>query len=87
MISGLGRRERSKTDKNYRGSRSDYDVYVFILLGSIVICRMFKLILSDQAQSFRFHVKIFIRSFFVEGMKQIFDGDPNPLPAFLAMVS
>jgi hypothetical protein len=87
MSNGQCWRDRGKANKNYRGSGSDYDVYVFVFLGSIIICRLFKLIPSDQAQFSRFNVKIFSQSFFVEGPKQIFDRDPNPLPAFLAMVS
>jgi hypothetical protein len=68
------------------GARGPTIMYMFLFF-SAVICRMFKLTHSDQAQSFRFHVKIFFRSFFVQGLKQIFDRDPNPLPAFVAVVS
>jgi hypothetical protein len=32
------------------GPRSDYVAHVFVLLGSIIICRLYKLTLSDQAQ-------------------------------------
>jgi hypothetical protein len=87
MSNGQCRRDVGKADKNYRGSRSDYDVYVFDFLGSTIICRLFKLTFSDQAQSFRFNVKIFSRPFFVDGPKQFIERYPKPLPAFLSMVS
>jgi len=87
MSNGQCRRDMGKADKNYRGSRSNYDIYIFDFLGSNIICRLFKLTFSDQAQSFRFNVKIFSRSFFVDGPKRFIERDPNPLPAFRSIVS
>ena len=51
------------------GPGTNYVAHAFAFLGFIVICRLYKLTLSDQAlltllmnQSFRFSVKIFSRS-------------------------
>ena len=33
-----------------RGSRPDYFAYVFVFLGSTIICRLYKVTLSDQTQ-------------------------------------
>jgi hypothetical protein len=39
-----------ETSTNYRGSGPDYIAYVFIFLGSTIICLLYKLTLSAQDQ-------------------------------------
>jgi hypothetical protein len=39
-----------KAGTNYRGPEFDNVAYVSAFLGSIIICRLYKLALSDQAQ-------------------------------------
>ena len=74
---------------NYRSPTTLHNFFVF--LGSIIICRLSKLTLSDQArvtaterQSFRFSVKTCSRSAPVGGFERfiflfLFHQDPNPL--------
>jgi hypothetical protein len=50
-ISAQWRRKRGgRGGKNYRGSGPDYVAYVFTFLGSIIICRLYKLTLPDQTK-------------------------------------
>ena len=65
-----GRRYKlQRPDSPEGGSGPDYIAHVLVFLGSISMCRLYKLTLSDQAQvtlqlraSLRFSVKNFSRS-------------------------
>jgi hypothetical protein len=69
-------------------------LHVFVFLGSIIICRLYKLTLSHQAQvlcnweCFRFSIKIFSRPALPRGArkKKCYQG-PNPLSVALLFVS
>jgi hypothetical protein len=75
-----------------KGSRGPYMLHMFfVFLCSIIICRLYKLTLSDYAQvtlqvsqSFRYSVMIFRRSAPAGGArKKFFHRGPNPLSATL----
>ena len=75
---------------NDRGPRPDYGAYVFVLCGNIIICRWYKLTLSDQTQAtvetrvFPIHCKDLLaarpcwgggrRIFFLPGPESALDG-------------
>jgi hypothetical protein len=85
-----------------RGPSADYFAYVFIFLDGIIICRVHKLTLSDQAQvclqltvgaghlflnQYKYRIEIFSRYALAGGLEHFFfDRDPNPLCAALILI-
>jgi hypothetical protein len=73
-----------------RGPRPDIVAYVFVFLGSNIICQLYKLTFWDKdqvtlqlSQSFQFSVMIFSRSALAGVPKKNFYRDLNPLSAAL----
>jgi hypothetical protein len=90
-IYGVG--ERGESGTNYwtlafrKGTRGPvYVAYVFVFLGSIIICRLYKLNpfarspspSAPESQPFRYSVKIFSQFAFGWGPEKIFSPGPKP---------
>jgi hypothetical protein len=81
-------RRRGMVSTNHRGPAPDYVAYVFNFVGSIPICRLYKLALSDQAQvalQLRTSLSDLVSPPLLGSPKFFFHGGPNPLSAALAV--
>jgi hypothetical protein len=65
----------------------DCVTYVFVFLGSTIICRLYKLTLSNQAQvTLQLRISLYDLGSALTGEKKIFYGDPNPLSTALIII-